>query len=134
MRGVHGLSLGFAAGAIGGLVCSLVIWFSGEIGLTAEYGVRIHPRLTPDFLYPRIVWGGLWGFALMIPYFNRMPEVRGMVMSLLPTAFQLFVVFPIFLNHGVMGARLGEFTPLFVLLYNLCWGVAAGFWLRICRA
>jgi hypothetical protein len=134
MRGLHGLSIGFAAGAIGGLVCSLVIWFSGEIGLTEHYDVSIHPKFTAEWLYPRIVWGGLWGFLFVMPYFERMPLLlKGALLSLLPSAIQLFVIFPIFQHQELMGMRLGDLTPLFVLGFNACWGLAAGLWIRLSR-
>ncbi len=133
MRGLHGISMGFAAGAVGGLICSLVIWFCGEIGITAAYDVKIHPQLTFEWLYPRIVWGGCWGTAFVMPYLQTFTVLRGAVISLLPSAFQLFVVFPIFMNKGVMGAKLGEMTPLFILCFNAIWGVTAGYWLKIAR-
>ena len=133
MRGLHGLSIGFAAGAVGGLICSLVIWLSGELGLTTHYGVRIHPVLEPAWLYPRVVWGGIWGMTFILPYLDRFVVVKGLVFSLFPTAFQLFVVFPVFLNQGIMGTRLGEMTPFFVVGFNAVWGLVAGYWLRIAR-
>ena len=61
------LSLFFAAGALGGLANSLVAWGFGELGISRALGVSIAPGLTAAWLYPRIVWGGLWGFAFLLP-------------------------------------------------------------------
>jgi len=133
MQGIHGLSLSYAAGAVGGVVCCILIWFSGEIGFAKEYGINIHPQLTPAYMYPKLVWGGLWGLAFSLPLFERYVVLRGLPLSLLPTLFQLFVVYPIFENQGIMGAKLGEFTPLFVLAVNAAWGLTAGLWLRFAR-
>ena len=54
------ISLVFAAGCLGGLVNSLAVWLSGLYGLTATLGVKIAPQLSAAWLYPRIVWGGIW--------------------------------------------------------------------------
>jgi hypothetical protein len=60
-------SMSFAAGAFGALVSSLAIWAAGAYHLTARLGIGIAPGLTPNWLYPRIVWGSLWGFLFMLP-------------------------------------------------------------------
>jgi hypothetical protein len=52
-------SMSFAAGAFGALVSSVAIWAAGAYHLTARLGIGIAPGLTPNWLYPRIVWGGL---------------------------------------------------------------------------
>jgi len=135
MRGLSGISMGYAAGAVGAVICSLVMWFCGEIGISNYYAVKIHPNLTLSWLYPRIVIGGLWGFAFTLPFMERSSQlVRGLAVSILPTLFQLFVIFPIFMNQGVMGTKLGEMTPFFVIALNAIWGMSAGFWLKLARA
>ena len=55
---------------------------------------------------------------------------RGLMFSLGPTVVQLFIVFPIKANKGIMGLELGLFTPIFVLFYNAIWGIVAAVWLR----
>ena len=59
--------LAFSAGALGGLANSLAVWLFGALGITLALGVGIAPGLTPAWLYPRIVWGGLWGFLFLLP-------------------------------------------------------------------
>jgi hypothetical protein len=56
--------------------------------------------------------------------------VRGLLFSLGPSLVQLFLVFPYQAQKGVLGLQLGALTPLFVLFYNVVWGVAAGWWLN----
>jgi hypothetical protein len=51
----------FSAGCLGALINSLVAWQFGEQGITRWIGVSMAPALTPAWLYPRIVWGGIWG-------------------------------------------------------------------------
>lgn len=127
------LSLAFAAGALGALANGLAIWLAGDFGLTAAIGVSIAPQLTPAWLYPRICWGGLWGFMFALPVLDRSWAVRGLVFSLAPTIVQLFVVFPQKTNAGVMGLGLGALTPLVVLAANAIWGLVAAGWYRLIR-
>ena len=124
------LSMVFAAGCLGGLVNSLAVWLSGMYGISAAIGVKIAPQLSAAWLYPRIVWGGIWGFLFLLPLLRRNLLVQGLIYSLGPTLVQLFVVFPMKANKGVMGLDLGDLTPLAVVVFNAVWGVTAAFWLR----
>lgn len=124
------ISLVFAAGCLGGLANSLVVWFSGHIGIASALGVRIAPALSAAWLYPRIVWGGIWGLLFLIGMSRRPFRYEGLIYSLGPTLVQLFVIFPLRAGKGVMGLDLGLLTPLLVLFYNAVWGASAELWLR----
>jgi hypothetical protein len=124
-------SMSFAAGAFGGLVNSLAVWAAGAYHLAARLGIEIAPALTANWLYPRIVWGGLWGFLFMLPFMRRHWWLRGIILSLLPTAFQLLYVFPYETGQGVFGIGLGALTPAFVLVANAIWGLSAAWLLRM---
>lgn len=123
------LSLLFSAGAIGGLANSIAVWLSGEAGLAAAAGVTLAPALTKAWLYPRIVWGGIWGLVFLVPLRTRSPLIRGLILSIAPTLVQLFVIFPQG-GKGSMGLSLGTLTPLFVFVFNAVWGITAAYWLR----
>lgn len=125
------LSLVFSAGAVGGLCNSLVAWAAGAAGATTALGVGITPALSAPWLYPRIVWGGLWGALFLIPTLRRSPVGRGLLMSLGPTLIQLLVVFPLKAKQGMFGLELGLLTPAFVLVFNAAWGVSAALWLSL---
>lgn len=127
---VRRLSLAFAAGAAGGVVNSLAVWLAGTSGVAAALHVSIAPALTPAWLYPRVVWGGLWGFLLLVPLAVRGPIQRGLLLSLGPTLFQLFFVFPVRAHQGVLGLGLGTLTPVLVVVFNALWGITAVFWFR----
>ena len=128
---IRRLSLVFAAGALGGLVNSTALWLCGKYGVTAQFGVKLAPAFSPAWLYPRLVWGGIWGILFLLPLAQNRPFWQGLLLSLGPTIVQLFVIFPYQLNKGMMGLELGSLTPLFVLFFNAIWGVAAAFWLRL---
>ena len=126
---IRKLSLVFASGVFGGLVNSTVLWLFGRAGITAELGVKLAPSFTPAWLYPRLVWGGIWGILFLLPLAQNRPFQQGLLLSLGPTIVQLVVVFPYQLNKGMMGLELGTLTPGFVLFFNAVWGVAAALWL-----
>lgn len=113
----------FAAGCAGGLANSIAVWAAGYWGIPQSLGVSIAPAFTPAWLYPRIVWGGLWGLTFLLPFMKSRAFMKGTLLSLLPTLVQLFIIFPYQLNRGIAGFELGVLTPLFVLLYNWVWGV-----------
>ena len=100
--------MSFAAGAFGALVGSLTIWAAGAYHLTARLGIGIAPGLTPNWLYPRIVWGGSWGFLFLLPLVRGPWWLRGIILSLAPSAFQLLYVFrakPVKAISGLGSAR-----------------------------
>jgi len=115
----------FSAGCLGALANSLVVWQFGELGIARWAGVSIAPSLTAGWLYPRIVWGGIWGLLFVLPFLKSRFLLKGTLLSLLPTAVQLFLIFPYQANKGLAGLSLGMWTPAFVLVYNWVWGVVA---------
>ena len=124
------LSAVFAAGCLGGLVNSLAVWLFGSVGITSAFGVKIAPTLSAAWLYPRIVWGGIWGALFLLPLFGNRIVLRGLFFSLGPTLVQLLVVFPLKANKGLMGFDLGLLTPAFVIFFNAVWGITAAIWMR----
>jgi hypothetical protein len=116
----------FAAGCLGGLANSLAVWAFGAYGITNHFGVSIAPALKLAWLYPRIVWGGIWGFVFLLPFLNGKLITKGAIISIFPTLAQLFVVFPLQAHKGYLGLDLGMYTPVFVILFNLVWGIVAG--------
>lgn len=123
----------FAAGCLGALANSLFLWLAGEYAITKALGVSIAPALTPAWLYPRIVWGGLWGFLFLLPLKNTGLMLKGSILSLFPTAVQLFIVFPYQANKGMAGLELGLLTPLLVVVFNWVWGIVAAAAIKYAR-
>ena len=106
------LSQTFAAGVLGGLVNSVFLWAIGQLGVTAAMGVKLAPAFSPPWLYQRLVWGGIWGLLLLLPFLRQGPLLRtGFIASLGPTLAQLFYVFPYMIHKGVAGLELGLLTP-----------------------
>jgi hypothetical protein len=118
-------------GAWGGLANSLVLWLFVILGITEALGVHLSISLTPSWLYPRIVWGGLWGFLFLLPFKQWSFLTRGLLCSLAPTLVQLVIVFPVMAHKGLFGLQLGYLTPLLVFFFNTVWGLVAGWWLKL---
>jgi len=116
----------FSAGAVGGFANSIAVWAFGKAGINAMLGVSIAPELTPAWLYPRLVWGGLWG-ALFLLLENGKIRInfflKAFVASLGPTLVMFFIVFPIKAGKGYMGLDLGVMTPALVVLFNFIWAI-----------
>jgi hypothetical protein len=126
---LRSMSLTYAAGSLGALANSLALWVFGVFSITGFLGVKLAPTLTPAFLYPRLVWGGLWGFLFLLPFWVNSPFLRGILYSAGPTLVQLLIVFPFAVKKGMFGLQLGKLTPLFVIFFNIVWGVSAAYWL-----
>jgi hypothetical protein len=112
----------FTAGCIGAVANSIVMWFFGDIGITKAAGVAIAPVLNAQWLYPRIVWGGIWGLIFVLPIFRASIVLKGSLLSLLPSIVALFIILPD-AGQGMAGMRLGAMTPVFVVFFNWIWGV-----------
>ncbi|GAB4337465.1 MAG: hypothetical protein Kow0089_08720 [Desulfobulbaceae bacterium] len=123
----------FAAGCVGALANSIGLWLLGDFGVTQTLGIAIAPKLTPTWLYPRIVWGGIWGFTFILPFLESRLLLKGSILSLLPTLVQLFVVFPFKAHKGPAGLELGLLTPLLVLFLNWIWGAVTAMTIRTAR-
>ncbi len=116
----------YAAGAVAALIASLALWIAGRAELMTALDVSLAPALTWHWLSQRLVWGGIWAlpFPLLRP--RRMSPVRkGLLLSLAPSAAMLFYFMPE-TGHGTLGSRLGELTPVVVVLANALWGWALG--------
>tara|TARA_R110001592_G_scaffold66438_14_gene204059 strand:- start:5901 stop:6290 length:390 start_codon:yes stop_codon:yes gene_type:complete len=126
------LMIYFAAGSIGALANSVALWWLGYYGFTARFNISIAPHFDPAWLYPRIVWGGLWGLLFILPMLQSRLLFKGLLISLAPTAVQLLLIFPQ-AGKGLGGTELGIYTPILVLLVNGVWGLAAALSIRLAR-
>ena len=131
-------SLAFAAGCVGALANSWLVWYLGRKGIPQMFGVAMAPAWSTAYLYPRLVWGGLWGLLFILPIwrsgFWTGVFSRGILFSLAPTLFMLLYVFPYLAGKGMFGLALGKLTPVFVFLYNAVWGFCAALWLYFAGA
>jgi len=127
------LMIVFAAGCLGALANSLTVWAFGYYGISTSLHVHIAPDITPHWLYPRIIWGGIWGLLFILPVLQSRWFLKGLLLSLAPTAVQLFVIFPLIAHRGMAGLELGILTPLLVLFFNAVWGTITAMAIRFSK-
>lgn len=123
----------FSAGCTGGLAYSVAVSIVGDLGITSALGVSFHHGLSASWVYSRVVWGGIWGLLFFLSLSRSNLFLKGTILSLLPTAFQLFVVFPLFTSRGIGGFDLGLLTPLVILFFNWLWGVVTALTLQLSK-
>lgn len=121
----------FAAGCLGGLVMCVVMWLFSHYGITQSLNVRLAGSVSPQWMYPRIVWGGLWGLLFLLPIFASSLFARSFVIALIPTLIQLFVFYPFYEGRGVAGLSLGILTPFLVFFFFWIWSLTAAITLRV---
>lgn len=122
------IGLGVLGGLLGGLLHGVLTEFAGGLGLAGWLGVGIDVEVSAAEWAMRAVYGSAWGLALGVLY-RAVPgegfAAKGATFSLLPSIYMLFIVYPVFLGLGVLGARLGPLTFAFVLLGNALAGIVA---------
>jgi len=123
----------FAAGSLAALLQIILMNLAVRYGFTHHMGVRLEVSYYPAWLYPRIVWGGLWGFVFLLPMLASSTWLRSFVLCLIPTLVQLFIIYPFYEGRGVAGMSLGVLTPLVVLLFWWLWALATSFILKFAR-
>lgn len=132
MRLIRNISGAFTGGALGGLLDSFNIWAMGKTGISDAIGITMKPEFTGPWVYKRMIWGGIWMLLLLIPLMANRVLVRGMLISLLPSAMMLFVVFPA-MGKGVYGLGFGTLMPVVVIVLNGIYGAFASYWYARCQ-
>lgn len=121
----------FGAGCLGGLVMCVVMWLFSRYGITQSLQVNLGGSVSPHWMYPRIVWGGLWGLLFLISVFSSNLFARSFIIALIPTLVQLFVFYPFYEGKGVAGLSLGLLTPFLVFFFYWVWALATAIALRL---
>jgi len=132
-RSLLTFSAAFTGGVVGAIVNSAAMFGAVRYGVLHAMHVALIPGFSLHWLYPRLVWGGLWGLSLTLPLGPRSIVARGLFWSLAPTLFQLLWVFPHQTPLGLFGLGAGVLTPLAILILNFIWGLAAAIWLSVSR-
>jgi len=105
----------YAAGSIGALANSAALQLLRA--LKTDTGI---PAATPDWLYSRVVWGGLFGLLFLLPLLPGRPLAKGLLLSLAPSIARLTVFAP----AGGIG---GPVAAAMVFVFNAVWGVTAAY-------
>ncbi|MFO7576687.1 MAG: hypothetical protein R6W66_03055 [Pelovirga sp.] len=129
------LAVCFVAGLLGALISRLCLWAGAEWGLTRILNVKLFFPLNLSALYPALFAGGLWGllyfFTIASPRTRRHWVRKGLWCSLVPAMVAIFYLYPQVHHRGIGGMDLGLFTPGFILVEYLIWGLFTGFFARL---
>lgn len=128
---MRGFLESFGAGSLGALAMCLVMWLFTHFGITQELGVALKGSLNPHWLYPRIVWGGLFGLLFTLSFIQGGLFARTIVIALIPTLIHLFVFFPYYENAGIAGLKLGFLTPFLMFFFYWIWSLTTALCLRL---
>ena len=113
-------SLAFASGCFGVILFYLVLRAGIASGLVNPPEAALKFLTSKAFLYRSVVWGGIWGFAFMIPFLKGKWWLRGPIVGAAATLVAIFVF------------RGGQADLTFVIgaviLNVLCWGLTSAFW------
>jgi hypothetical protein len=115
------LSWAFVAGCIGAIALYVGVTLllrSGFGNIPAQQAAYLGSKA---FLYRSIVWGGIWGFAFVIPFLAGKWWARGLLVGLAATLVSFFVF------RGGLPADVKEIIAAAVL-NMVFWGLAAAFW------
>ncbi len=122
------LGLGVLGGVLAALVHGLLTVLAGGTGLVGLLGSGVDAGLGAADWGSRLSHGATWGFllGLLWRYLPGADPVRkGLVFSLLLSAYVLLVRFPFFESVGFFGLGLGIATLFLVLIGNAVAGVVA---------
>lgn len=117
------LSLAFAAGGVGVIALVAAMWILKESGALASLGLRPPSPRMPDFLYSRIVWGGIWALLFVLPIMSRQWLLRGLIVGALASIASIF-----YFNPAWKSAPFAFVILIFVA--NSIWGAVAAGWYR----
>lgn len=126
---IRKISAAFVGGAIGSFIDSFNIWFMGKTGISDLIGLSMKPEFSAPWLYPRMIWGGIWMLLLLLPFQKDKVLLRGCIFSLLPSSLMLFQILP-GMGKGMFGLGFGAVTPLVVIGLNCIYGMVASLWYR----
>ena len=126
------ISICFCAGILSALVGLSAVWAWGMLGLPDLTGYVVRPLLAPDGFYPRLIWGGLWGFLFFVTVGSARTRKhwmrKGVLISLLPTLLYLILFLP---DQVGSGLTFSLASPAIVTVVNLIWGVFIGLFSRL---
>jgi hypothetical protein len=120
------IGLGLLGGILGALLSAVTQWLLALFRIPLLFGVALSGTFTAEETLLHLVSGAVWGslFGVVLPLVpGRTVPSRGALFSLVPSLYMLLKVLPFDRDVGWFGADLGSLTFVFVVVYNLIWGL-----------
>ncbi len=122
-------SRAFAAGCAGGAAAGVFLRLAAEAILRTQPLVESTVQASRNWFAAVILFGGLWGFLQMVPFFNHAPLKRGLVLALVPIGAVLAELALLPRTEGFLFplviARTKPWTEIAALLV---WGQVSTWW------
>lgn len=115
----------YGCGSLSALLVNLLGWLLMHYGFSYNLGSLLSPSLMAAGLYPKLVWGGVAGFLLLLPLSGGRWLMRALIVALIAAVVILFVVYPLITGYGVAGLALGLWAPIIVFFVCLSWAMIA---------
>jgi hypothetical protein len=112
----------YGAGSFAAIVALIVLWMCGNSGLFGMVNSTMTLKLSLPLVCATLAWGGIWGFALILPGINHLNWPQGgLLLGLFPAAAFFLYFYP---HHGWgwFGLNYGWGTALITIVGNLLWG------------
>ena len=127
------LSMGFAAGALGGLIAEAILLVAVYYGITSKIGVHLPGIDSSSYVWSQlghqIFWGAIWGLLFGLPIMKDADWwKRALVIGALPALVALFYLFPFVQGEGLFGKNYGSWTFLVIFIACWIWGFVASAW------
>lgn len=117
----------YGAGTLGAVVHTAIGWLLTSAGVFAIFGSSYAIPIGMHAVYPRLVWGGLWGLFYLLPGVSRLTTLQAsFLLALLPSAAQWLYWFPRG-GAGWFGLDKGPATPVLVFALYFVWALVTVF-------
>ena len=123
----------YGAGSLGALLACALFWLIQFLGLGQIINMPTFPIFSEAWLYPKIIWGGLFSLCFLLPFMKTNASVKYLVFALLISLVELFVPLPFSLYKGVVGLNTGMYTFAYILIFNLAWALLTRLMLTLAR-
>lgn len=125
---VNKLCIAYAAGTIGALANAAFIAVIAMMGINVIFDMVAFSSLSFGWLFPRMIWGGIFALFLLAPTLGKRWIVRGLLVSIVPTIIAIYAM-PV-LQGGMTEALKLEITLMILVityLFNCVWGLVASY-------
>jgi len=130
-RIVRKAAICYTAGSLGAFANAMAIVLAANVGMEAMFGVSFLSEWSLDWLYPRLVWGGVLAFLFLLPLYQNKWVVRGLVWSIVPTIPHFFIIFPGQADTLVAtNYQVGVVTIVSSYVFNCIWGLIASYMVK----
>lgn len=126
------ISIYFTAGVIGTLIKTFVVIFIARHGLHSILSSSVVFSTSQFHIYRALIFGGLWGLCFFLPIKNIF-LLKGIVISIIYSAFLLLYYFPVVANDGIFASDYGGLAWIYIVFINLIWGVFADLFVRLAK-